>query len=75
MAKTAHELSLDGDEPPPRYFVKQSPFGLIDSSISSVSIPIIDLSLLSSSNEDELKKLGSALTSWGCFQVNLLLIS
>ncbi|KAM7508270.1 hypothetical protein LguiA_018723 [Lonicera macranthoides] len=69
MAKTAHELSLDGDEPPPRYFVKQSPFGLIDSSISSVSLPIIDLTLLSSSsNEDELKKLGSALTSWGCFQ-------
>ncbi|KAK2991073.1 hypothetical protein RJ640_010075 [Escallonia rubra] len=69
LAKTAHELSIDGDEPPPRYIVKDSPFGSIDSSLPSAPVPVIDIGLLSSaSSNEELEKLKSALSSWGCFQ-------
>ncbi|KAL3535923.1 hypothetical protein ACH5RR_004384 [Cinchona calisaya] len=68
-SKTVHEMALDGDEPPPRYFVKQSKFGLIDASPPLASIPTIDISLLSSNDDEELEKLRSALiNSWGCFQ-------
>lgn len=66
--KTVHEMFLDGDEPPPRYFVKESKFGLVETSPPSAPIPTIDISLLSS--DEELEKLRSALiNSWGCFQV------
>ncbi|KAK3039962.1 hypothetical protein RJ639_027152, partial [Escallonia herrerae] len=72
LAKTAHELSIDGDEPPPRYIVKDSPFGSIDASLPSAPVPVIDISLLSSaslvSSNEELETLISALSSWGCFQ-------
>ncbi|XP_057514571.1 protein SRG1-like [Actinidia eriantha] len=72
LSKTAHEMSIDGDEPPPRYIVKESTFGSIDSSPPLIPIPIIDISLLSSTSSpssiEELEKLRSALSSWGCFQ-------
>ncbi|XP_057549604.1 jasmonate-induced oxygenase 4-like [Amaranthus tricolor] len=38
-------------------------------SVPLMDIPIIDYSLLFSSNSDELQKLRSALSSWGCFQL------
>ncbi|KAA8535192.1 hypothetical protein F0562_030195 [Nyssa sinensis] len=72
LSKSAQEMFIDGDEPPPRYIVKESKFGSIDSSPLSAPIPIIDISLLASSSsfasDEELEKLKSALSSWGCFQ-------
>ncbi|MED6205160.1 hypothetical protein PIB30_015276 [Stylosanthes scabra] len=72
MTKSIYEMSMDGDEPPPQYVVKEdnNSIGLKDSLSSSsvmIPIPIIDMSLLSSS-EPEIEKLRSALTSAGCFQ-------
>ncbi|KAK4265273.1 hypothetical protein QN277_026346 [Acacia crassicarpa] len=66
--KSVQEMSMDGDEPPPQFVVKQHPFGSkqCDSSSASTIIPIIDVSLLLSS-EHELLKLRSALASSGCF--------
>ncbi|GMJ07540.1 hypothetical protein HRI_004423200 [Hibiscus trionum] len=60
---------FNGDEPPPEFHVKESSLGGTDSSHlpSSVSIPIIDLSLLLSS-KNEVQKLRLALESGGCFQ-------
>ncbi|KAJ9141036.1 hypothetical protein P3X46_031619 [Hevea brasiliensis] len=63
LSKYVQEMSIDGDEPPPRYIVKEFP----NPSPPSASIPVIDLSLLSSA--EVLGKLKSALSSWGCFQV------
>ncbi|KMT06724.1 hypothetical protein BVRB_7g158850 [Beta vulgaris subsp. vulgaris] len=40
-----------------------------DGPVPLMDSPIIDFSLLSSSNPEELKKLCSALSSWGCFQL------
>ncbi|XLR51627.1 hypothetical protein HN51_002364 [Arachis hypogaea] len=59
MAKSIYGMSMDGDEPPPQYVVKGDNI--------MIPIPIIDVSLLSSS-EPESEKLRSALTSAGCFQ-------
>ncbi|CAL5360871.1 unnamed protein product [Camellia sinensis] len=69
LHKTAHEMSIDGDEPPPRYIVKESIFGSLHSSSSPlplIPIPVIDIALLSS--PQQLHKLRSTLSSWGCFQ-------
>ncbi|KAL6331537.1 hypothetical protein AAG906_011477 [Vitis piasezkii] len=64
IAKSLQEMSMNGTDIKP-----------MDSFLPSDPIPIIDISLLSSSSslsskegEDELEKLKSALTSWGCFQ-------
>ncbi|CAI0388790.1 unnamed protein product [Linum tenue] len=63
------DISLHGDDPPPRYIVRELP----DLSPPSTTIPIIDLSRLLSGDEDggreELGELKAALTSWGCFQL------
>ncbi|OMO73176.1 Oxoglutarate/iron-dependent dioxygenase [Corchorus capsularis] len=70
LPKTVQEMSINGDEPPPEFYVKDSSFGCLDSSdlSSSVnSVPVIDVSQLLSSN-DELEKLKLALNSSGCFQ-------
>lgn len=64
--RSIQEMSMDGAEPPSEYLVKENTFGSRDSS-SLFSIPIIDVSLLST--ENELEKLRSALSSAGCFQV------
>ncbi|EXB85441.1 Protein SRG1 [Morus notabilis] len=63
---TSQEIAVNGNDPPPEFFVKESAFGPVGSSPPMIPIPVIDLSLLSS--ETELEKLRSALTSWGCFQ-------
>ncbi|KAE8657902.1 2-oxoglutarate and Fe(II)-dependent oxygenase superfamily protein isoform 2 [Hibiscus syriacus] len=69
LSKSVQEMSINGDEPPPEFHVKDCSLGGTDSSHlpSSVSVPIIDLSLLLSS-KDELQKLRLALESGGCFQ-------
>ena len=76
LAKSLQEMSMNGTEPPPQYFLKENSIKPMDSFLPSDPIPIIDISLFSSSSslsskegEDELEKLKSALTSWGCFQV------
>ncbi|KAL6974065.1 hypothetical protein U1Q18_028248 [Sarracenia purpurea var. burkii] len=72
--KTAYEMFIDGDEPPPRYVVKETTFGSIDSSPPLLPISIIDVGLLSSSSSpssiEELEKLRSALSTCGCFQIS-----
>ncbi|GKV18697.1 hypothetical protein SLEP1_g29038 [Rubroshorea leprosula] len=69
LPKSVQEMSVNHDEPPPEFLFKNNILGLSYSSTppdSSVSVPIIDLSLLSTDVEQE--KLRSALTSVGCFQ-------
>ena len=77
LGQSVQEMSMNGNEPPPQYFLKENSIHPMDSFLPSDPIPIIDISLLSSSSslssrggeEEELQKLKSALTSWGCFQV------
>ena len=83
LSKSVQEISMDGDEPPPPYIVRDSPFGPIQTCPPLGSIPAVDLSLFSESSyslhfsreevENELEKLRSALASWGCFQVKISL--
>lgn len=79
LSKNVQEMSINGDEPPARYIVKDGSLGPATSSSPLVPIPVIDLSLLSLSSSlsskeevDELEKLKSALGTWGCFQVYFL---
>ncbi|KAG2729377.1 hypothetical protein I3760_01G247200 [Carya illinoinensis] len=72
LSKRVQDMVLNGEEPPPLYICRDGDANEDVSSASS-SIPIIDLSLLSSSapgskQEEELENLRSALCSWGCFQ-------
>ncbi|OVA05857.1 Isopenicillin N synthase [Macleaya cordata] len=75
LEKRVQELAMNGKEPPSRYIRKadneEQKQGTADDSLSS-SIPIINLSRLSSSSisekEEEMEKLRSALSSWGFFQ-------
>ncbi|CAN6699818.1 unnamed protein product [Malus baccata var. baccata] len=81
MAMTnVQEMSMNGEQPPAEYIVKESRFGSIDSSPPLADeIPIIDISLFSPSSPQyseqaenhELQKLRSALSSAGCFQVSI----
>ncbi|KAM1173300.1 hypothetical protein FF1_026033 [Malus domestica] len=78
MAMTnVQEMSMNGEQPPAEYIVKESKFGSIDSSPPLADeIPIIDISLFSplspqyseQAENHELQKLRSALSSAGCFQ-------
>ncbi|TQD95812.1 hypothetical protein C1H46_018554 [Malus baccata] len=78
MAMTnVQEMSMNGEQPPAEYIVKESRFGSIDSSPPLADeIPIIDISLFSplsaqyseQAENHELQKLRSALSSAGCFQ-------
>lgn len=69
LLKSVEQMSKEGDEPPSAYHVVEglNGFGSNKDSSTQTPIPIIDVSLLSS--EDELKKLRSALSSAGLFQV------
>ena len=77
LSKRVEEMSINSEEPPQEYIVKDSSFGSIESSDPSLgSIPIIDINIFSLSSshdpkevENELEKLRSALSSEGCFQV------
>lgn len=73
LSKRVQEMVLDGEEPPYLYVCRD---GVEAEDVPSQlsPIPIVDLSILSSSepcaeHEVELHKLRSALCSWGCFQV------
>ncbi|KAF9617076.1 hypothetical protein IFM89_033181 [Coptis chinensis] len=73
LVKHVQELSISGDEPPPRYIRKDKDDAPVNTSLSS-SIPIIDIHVLSSPSssteekENELEKLKLALSTWGFFQ-------
>lgn len=72
LSKRVQEMVLNGEEPPPPYICRDGD-ETEDFSPLLDSIPIIDISLFSSSapirkQEEELEKLKSALCSWGCFQ-------
>ncbi|KAA8522958.1 hypothetical protein F0562_009381 [Nyssa sinensis] len=71
VSQPVQELVIDGDQLPERYICKENDRGIIDASVPLIEIPVIDLSLLtnsSSTGRQELDKLQSALSSWGCFQ-------
>ncbi|KAK7292020.1 hypothetical protein RIF29_07638 [Crotalaria pallida] len=67
LPRSIQEMSIDGDEPSPQFVVKGNSIVSKETATELIQIPIIDLSLLSSS-EAELEKLKSALSSAGCFQ-------
>ncbi|KAK6248324.1 hypothetical protein QUC31_019889 [Theobroma cacao] len=69
LSRSMQEMSMNGDEPPPEFYVKDSSFTHTDYSdlSASISVPVIDINLLLSS-KDELEKLRQALSSGGCFQ-------
>ncbi|KAI6682328.1 hypothetical protein NL676_036209 [Syzygium grande] len=75
LSENVQKLSNAAEEPPPVYFVKGGSVGPVES-FPIAQIPIVDLSLLRSvsltcsgnEQEDELEKLKSALSEWGCFQ-------
>ncbi|KAK4341791.1 hypothetical protein RND71_037607 [Anisodus tanguticus] len=72
--KGIQEISADGEEPPPEFFVKDTILAGNLSSVPLIEIPVIDLNLLlfdptSEAYKDEVNKLLSALSSWGVFQI------
>lgn len=65
------EIEINNEDVPKQYIRDQQHNLALDSAVSSVKFPVIDLSLLSSftsEGTEELMKLHSALSSWGCFQ-------
>ncbi|WMV35156.1 hypothetical protein MTR67_028541 [Solanum verrucosum] len=75
LSKRVQEMVLHGEEPLGPYICRSGEDDDEKEDIMDTSpIPIIDLNLLSSSTtsdnerEEELEKLESALSSWGCFQ-------
>ena len=72
-SKSVQELVINGGQPPDNYVYKNSTAGVPDVHTPNLNeIPVIDLGNLKSSAttvEEELEKLRSALSSWGCFQV------
>ena len=72
LSKGVQELVINGGQPPDNYVYKNSTGGVPDVHTPLTEIPVIDLGNLKSSAttvEEELEKLRSALSSWGCFQV------
>ena len=74
LAKRVQEMVLSGDEPPPPYVCRDDEH-VQNVPSASCELPIIDFGLLSSptppaKQKEELEKLKSALSFWGCFQVH-----
>ena len=67
--KSVQELVLNGDELPENYIRKDRDGGDLD--VPLVEIPVVNLGLLKSlsTSKEELQKLRSALSTWGCIQV------
>ena len=67
--KSVQELVLNGDELPENYIHKDRDGGDLD--VPLVEIPVVNLGQLKSlsTSKEELQKLRSALSTWGCFQV------
>ncbi|KDP37045.1 hypothetical protein JCGZ_06101 [Jatropha curcas] len=72
LAKRVQEMVLNGEEPQPPYICRDDPTDHEDVSVPPDPLPVIDLSLIASletsTAQEELQKLKSALCSWGCFQ-------
>ncbi|KDP23161.1 hypothetical protein JCGZ_00344 [Jatropha curcas] len=71
MSKSVQELVIDGKESLEKYIQKGNDSGKLNTSVSLIEVPIVDIGLLKSplTRTEELHKLRSALSSWGCFQV------
>ncbi|KDP23162.1 hypothetical protein JCGZ_00345 [Jatropha curcas] len=71
MSKSVQELAIDGEESLEKYIQKGTDSGKCNTSVSLIEVPIVDIGLLKSplTRTEELHKLRSALSSWGCFQV------
>ena len=69
VQKSVQELVLNGDELPENYIRKDRDGGDLD--VPLVEIPVVNLGLLKSlsTSKEELQKLRSALSTWGCIQV------
>ncbi|KAJ4718478.1 2-oxoglutarate (2OG) and Fe(II)-dependent oxygenase superfamily protein [Melia azedarach] len=71
LSKRVQEMVINGEEPPAPYICRHVD-ATPEVSAALSPVPIIDLSLFSSSTPEtkqkELQKLRSALSSWGCFQ-------
>lgn len=68
LSKRVQDMCLDGDKPAKPYLCRDGDnVEVVPASLSHV--PIIDLGLID--QENEVVKLRSALSSWGCFQVSL----
>ncbi|KDP35884.1 hypothetical protein JCGZ_10454 [Jatropha curcas] len=72
ISKSVQELAIDGKEPLEKYIQKEVTVEILSTSVPFIEIPIIDSGLLQSplTKTEELHKLRSALSSWGCFQIN-----
>ncbi|KAI4329365.1 hypothetical protein L6164_021635 [Bauhinia variegata] len=73
LSKRVQEMVLNGEEPPPPYVSRDDEPAQHDPDAFCSHVPLIDFGLLSSPSTDEqkqqeLEKLGSALSAWGCFQ-------
>ncbi|CAN1774758.1 Jasmonate-induced oxygenase 4 [Linum perenne] len=74
MATPVQELAICGQDPPQIYNYSGTGAGALNASVPLVEIPVVDVGRLISSpstDSEELQKLCSALSSWGCFQVLL----
>lgn len=67
--KPVQELIQDGKVPEKYIRQLQDDSRVGDGPVPLMDCPIIDCSLLSSSNPKELENLRSSLSSWGCFQL------
>ncbi|XP_075651697.1 protein SRG1-like [Castanea sativa] len=69
VQKSVQELVLNGDELPENYIHKDRDGGDLD--VPLVEIPVVNLGLLKSlsTSKEELQKLRSALSTWGCIQL------
>lgn len=65
--KPVQEIVENGIQFPNEYIWEDANYGVIDAFAPLAEIPVIDIARLNS--VEELDKLRSALTSWGCFQV------
>lgn len=73
VSKSVEIMSINGDQPPSEFIVKESQFGSIDTSPPLGPFPVIDISHFSNSSSPEaqlqIENLRSSLSSSGCFQV------
>ncbi|TXG69414.1 hypothetical protein EZV62_004349 [Acer yangbiense] len=75
LSKRVQEMFLNDEEPPPTPYICRDGDTAEKVSAPLSLVPIIDLSLFSSSStpytkqQQEPEKLISELSSWGCFQV------
>lgn len=63
LEKRVQEMAINGERPDSPYICRDGK----DDASPLAPIPIVDLSIISK-EEEELQKLRSALSSWGCFQ-------